>query len=85
MFGWILLVPFVLLGVFLSVRWLGIISALILVIGVLAILSFKDLGPGTYAVWGLIGLTLLSVFALLTMWISAGAAWLVRKFVFRRN
>ena len=85
MSGWVILVPFVLLGIFLSVRWLGAISVLVLVISGLVIWGSGDAGPGTYAGWASIGFVLLLVSALLTMWMSAGAAWLVRKFVLKKS
>ena len=83
MSGWALLVPFILLGILLRARWLGVISVVVLAISALVLLSpeVRNAGPGTYLGWAALGMFALSAFALLVMWVSAGSAWLVRKIV----
>jgi hypothetical protein len=70
MSGWVILVPFVLLGIFLRTRWLVGISALLLLFDVAMFFSegIQTAGPGTYAGWAAIGFVLLSAVAIAVMW-----------------
>jgi hypothetical protein len=79
--GLLILVPFVLTGIFLRLRWLTVVSILITFIGGLTAVvgMLRSSGPGTYDTWAAIALFFLVIAAVATMWISFGAAWIVRK------
>lgn len=80
--GWVLLIPFMVLGAFLSVRWLLAITGAVLLIDGLMLMSeiYQPSGPGTYAGWAVLALIFMSVTALVIMWASAGIAGIIRRF-----
>jgi len=85
--GYVLLIPFILLGVFLSARLLGAISAVVIVFNVWIFLSSMALNaaPGAYSDFAALVVIALSATSLSVMWVSAGGTWLVRKIASRKT